>query len=83
MHTHLQKKNWSGKVSFSGPTLHLLCKVQPAVVDVVLSEGGHWLQSLPQRQVAVAGLADYKIVQLLWRGVMIFNLDMKIEYCIF
>lgn len=69
-------KNWSSKVSFGGLMLHLLYEVQPAVVDVILGEGGHRLQSLPQRQVAVVGLTDHKVVQLLWRGVMILNLDM-------
>lgn len=70
-------------VSFSRPTAHLLYEVQPAVVDVVLGEGGHRLQSLPQRQVAVVGLTDHKVVQLLWRGVMVLNLDMKIDLVLF
>jgi len=50
--------------------------VQAAVVDVILGEGGHRLQPLPQRQVAVVWLAEHKVVQLLWRGVMVLNLDM-------
>jgi len=70
------KKNCSSKVAVSRLTLHLLYKVQPAVVDVILGEGGHWLRSFPQCQVAVVGLTDHEVVQLLWRGVMILNLDM-------
>lgn len=53
--------------------------MQPAVVDVVLGEGGHWFWSLPQRQVAIVGLTDHQVVQLLWRGVMILNLDTEID----
>lgn len=49
------------------------------MVDIVLCEGRHWLRSFPQRQVAVVGLTDHKVVQLLWRGVMILYLDMSIE----
>lgn len=74
MHAH-----FSTNKKFCHHSLHLLYKVQPAVVDVVLGEGGHWLRSFPQRQVAVVGLTDHKVVQLLWRGVMILNLDMQIE----
>lgn len=57
-------------------SLHLLYKVKPAMVDVVLSEGGHRLWSLPECQVAVTGLTDDKVVQLLWRRVTILNLHM-------
>lgn len=53
----------------------LLNEVEPAVVNVVLGEGGHRLWSLPQCQVAIVGLTDHEVVQLLWRGVMILNLD--------
>lgn len=54
--------------------LHLLDEVQPTVVDVILGEGRNWFWSLPQSQVAIVGLADDQIVQLLWRGVMVLNL---------
>lgn len=57
-------------------TLHLLYEMQPAMVDVVLGERGHWFWSLPQRQVAIVGLTDHQVMQLLWRGVMILNLHM-------
>lgn len=77
------KNNRSSKVSFSAFALHLLYKVQPAMVDVVLGEGGHWLRSFPQCQVAVVGLTNHKVVQLLWRGVMILNLDMWIDRAVF
>lgn len=53
--------------------------MQPSVVDVVLGEGGHWLWSLPQRQVAVVGLTDDEVVQLLRRGVMVLNLETSID----
>lgn len=69
----------NSKSSFSGLVLHLLCEVQPSVVDVVLGEGGHWLWSLPQRQVAVVGLTDDEVVQLLRRGVMVLNLETSIN----
>lgn len=55
----------------------LLYKVQPTVVDVILGEGRHRLRSLSQRQVAVVGLTYHIIVQLLWRIVVILNLDMN------
>lgn len=55
--------------------LHLLDEVQPVVVDVILGEGCHWFWSLPQSQVAVAGLTDDQVVQLLWRGVMVLDLE--------
>lgn len=42
--------------------LHLLDKVQAAVVNVILGEGRHWFWSLPQSQVAVVGLTDDQIV---------------------
>lgn len=61
-------------------TVHLLYEVQPAVVDVVLGEGGHWFRSLPQRQVAIVGLTYHQVVQLLWGGVMILNLDTEIFF---
>lgn len=63
----------------SETALHLLCEVQPSVVDVVLGEGGHWLWSLPQRQVAVVGLTDDEVVQLLRRGVVVLNLETSID----
>ena len=53
----------------------LLDEVQPAVVDVILGEGGHRLRPLPQGQVPVAGLADHAVVQLLWRGVLVVHLQ--------
>lgn len=46
------------------------------MVDVILGEGGHRLWSLPECQVAVIGLTDDKVVQLLWRRVTILNLNM-------
>lgn len=55
--------------------LHLLCEVQPAVVDVILGEGGHWFWSLPKRQIAIVGFTDHQVMQLLWRGVVILNLE--------
>lgn len=63
----------------SETALHLLFEVQPSVVDVVLGEGGHWLWSLPQRQVAVVGLTDDEVVQLLRRGVVVLNLETSID----
>ena len=54
--------------------LHLLYKMQPVVVDVVLGERSHRFWSFPQRQVAIVRLTNHKVVQLLWRGVMILNL---------
>lgn len=66
MHTHKQKE--------FEQVLHLLYKMQSAVVDVVLGERSHRLWSFPQHQVAVVGLTNHKVVQLLWRGVMILNL---------
>lgn len=59
-------------------TLHLLCEVKPAMVDIILGERGHWFWSFPQCQVAIVGLTEHKIVQLLWRSVMILNLGMDI-----
>lgn len=53
------------------------------MVDVVLGEGGHWLRSFPQRQVAIVGLTYHKIMQLLWRSVMILNLDMQINRTVY
>jgi len=53
----------------------LLHEVEPAVVHVVLGEGGHRLRPLPQGQVAVAGLADHAVVQLLRRGVVVVHLE--------
>lgn len=32
------------------------------MIDIVLSEGGHWLWSFSQRQVTVVGLTDHEIV---------------------
>lgn len=58
---------------------HLLGEVQPAVVDVVLGEGGDRLWSLPQRQVAVVGFADHQVVQLLRTSVGILNLEERME----
>lgn len=55
--------------------LHLLCEVQPAVVDVILGEGGHWFWSLPKRQIAIVGLTDHQVMQLLRRGVVILHLE--------
>lgn len=65
----------TSKVSCSGLMPYLLYEVQPAMVDIILSEGRHWLRSLPECQVAVGGLTDHKVVQLLWRGVVILHLD--------
>lgn len=46
-------------IAYDLSSLHLLYEVQPAVVDVVLGEGGDRFWSLPQRQVAVVGFADH------------------------
>lgn len=45
------------------------------MVDVVLGKGSHWLWSLSKCQVAVIGLTNDKVVQLLWRRVTILNLN--------
>lgn len=60
--------------------LHLLCEVQPAVVDVILGERGHWFWSLPKRQVAIVGFTDHQVMQLLWRGVVILNLEQRKQH---
>lgn len=54
--------------------IHLLNKVQPVVINVILGKGSHWFWSFPQSQVAVVGLTDDQVVQLLWWGIMILNL---------
>lgn len=50
-------------------------EVQPAVVDVILGEGGDRLWSLPERQVAVVGFIDHQVMQLLRTSVGILNLE--------
>lgn len=62
-------------------TPHLLREVQPAVVDVVLGEGGHRLGPLPKRQVAVVGFADHQVMQLLWTSVVVLNLEESMQEC--
>lgn len=60
-------------------TPHLLCEVQPAVVDVILGEGGHRLGSLPKCQVAVVGFTDHQVMQLLRTSVVILNLEERMQ----
>lgn len=60
--------------------LHLLCEVQPAVVDVILGEGGHRFWSLPKRQIAIVGFTDHQVMQLLWRGVVVLNLEERKQH---
>lgn len=47
------------------------------MVDVILGERGHYLRSFSQSQVAIVGLTDHKVVQLLWWCVVILNLKKK------
>lgn len=58
-HDNICLKSESIKVPSSALILlHLLDKVQPAVVNIILGEGRHWLWSLSQSQIAVVGLTD-------------------------
>lgn len=45
------------------------------MVDIILSKRGDWFRSFSQCQVAIVGLADHKVVQLLWWGIMVLNLN--------
>lgn len=69
-----------GSTAVLEPGPHLLGEVQPAVVDVVLGEGGHWFRPLPERQVAVVGFADHQVMQLLWAGVVVLHLEERTRY---